>query len=83
MKCVSFKTESTAGISCAAMDDPTVGHVGFPIMQVKSLLIFLFFTTLQSCNEVKIVSVPDLGFFVSQNKGELLVRGPNVFKGEV
>ncbi len=58
------QTESTAGISCASMNDPTVGHVGHPLI----------------CNDIKLVSVPEMGFLVSENKGELCVRGANVFK---
>jgi long-chain acyl-CoA synthetase len=59
------QTESTAAVSAATCDDPTVGHVGCPL----------------SGMEVKLVTCKDLEFFARDLKGELCVRGPSVFQG--
>ncbi|GBG30027.1 Long-chain-fatty-acid--CoA ligase, putative [Hondaea fermentalgiana] len=48
--------------------DQTVGHVGPPL----------------ACSEYKLESVPDLGYTIKDPegpRGEVLVRGPNIFRG--
>ncbi len=57
--------QTEAIISLPAVDDVAVGHVGAPIRDV----------------EIKLVSEADLGFSAKNYTGELLVRGPTVFKG--
>jgi long-chain acyl-CoA synthetase len=47
------------------VDEVTSGHVGNPV-----------------CNtEVKLVSVPEMGYHAKDLKGEIWARGPGVFKG--
>jgi long-chain acyl-CoA synthetase len=45
--------------------DAEPGHVGVPI----------------PCNAVKLIDVPELGYFAKDNAGEVCVRGANVFRG--
>lgn len=45
--------------------DSVPGHVGVP----------------SPCNAVKLVDVPELGYYAKDNAGEICVRGANVFKG--
>ncbi|KNC98543.1 uncharacterized protein SPPG_06233 [Spizellomyces punctatus DAOM BR117] len=59
------QTESTAGCGVTWPGDYTVGHVGPPI----------------ACQEVKLVSVPEMNYNANDNKGEIWIRGHNVFKG--
>ena len=73
------QTESAAAATVTPMgDQATAGHVGIPL----------------SCNEVRLVAVPDMGYLVTdtqhgtgaaaiacRGRGEICFRGPNVFKG--
>jgi long-chain acyl-CoA synthetase len=47
--------------------DSVPGHVGVP----------------SPCNAVKLVDVPELGYFSKNQAGEVCVRGANVFKGNL
>lgn len=60
-------TETAATGTCQVKDDTRSGHVGIPF----------------SCCEIKLVSVPEMEYYVSSNppKGEICIRGPNVFAG--
>ena len=59
------QTESCGGLTMSLFGDYSLGHVGPPL----------------PCNELKLVSVPDMNYHAKDFKGEILVRGPNVFKG--
>lgn len=62
------QTECAAACTLTAANDPTIGHVGAPL----------------PCNEIKLVSVPDMDYNVSDKpnpRGEVCIRGPNVCKG--
>ncbi|KAJ3317965.1 hypothetical protein HDU76_000995 [Blyttiomyces sp. JEL0837] len=59
------QTESAGAATTTLSGDRDSGHVG----------------GLMNCNEGKLVSVPDMGYFAKDNKGEIWVRGDNVFKG--
>lgn len=60
-------TETSAATAVSRPDDPTIGHNGPPL----------------SCCEVKLESVEEMNYLVTDDPptGEVLVRGPNVFKG--
>lgn len=61
-------TETAAAISISMPSDPNVGHVGPPL----------------SCNEVMLVDVPEMNYTSADQpypRGEICVRGPNVFPG--
>jgi long-chain acyl-CoA synthetase len=56
----------TTGVSHAQWsEDPTSGNVGGPL----------------PCIEFKLVDVPDMNYFAKDVKGEICLRGPNIFKG--
>ncbi|KAK3555889.1 hypothetical protein QTP86_029801, partial [Hemibagrus guttatus] len=59
------QTECTAGCTFTTPGDWTSGHVGAPL----------------PCNLIKLVDVPEKNYFTSKGKGEVCVKGPNVFKG--
>jgi len=59
------QTESTAATSMYLFGDTVPGHVGVPLPDW----------------EIKLADVPDMGYFVRDNRGEVCVRGPGVFKG--
>ena len=69
------QTEGTAGATLGHIEDMgSVGHVGGPI----------------DCCEIILVDVPDMGYFSTdkhhhgvpcQGRGEICIRGPNVFCG--
>ncbi|XP_041363216.1 long-chain-fatty-acid--CoA ligase 5-like [Gigantopelta aegis] len=59
------QTEVVTGITGQFPGDTGGGHVGGPLV----------------CNYVKLVDVPDMNYFTSNNKGEVCVKGPNVFQG--
>src|SRR5690554_4000543 len=62
------QTECVSGCCIQNLEDTSVGHVGPPI----------------PCNEVKLVDVPDMDYLSTDKpfpRGELCVRGHNVFKG--
>lgn len=61
-------TETGAALTVQAYDDQlTAAHVGAPL----------------ACNEVKLVDVPEMGYISNApaQRGEICVRGPNVFGG--
>eukprot|EP00117_Sycon_ciliatum_P022679 scpid39032/ scgid0725/ Long-chain-fatty-acid--CoA ligase 5; Long-chain acyl-CoA synthetase 5 len=59
------QTESSAGATITIVGDSTTGNVGPPL----------------SCNEIKLVSVPELGYLAEEGRGEVCFRGHNIFKG--
>ncbi|KAI8923233.1 hypothetical protein BC831DRAFT_472173 [Entophlyctis helioformis] len=59
------QTETTGGLTSTWAGDYARGNVG-PCLP---------------CNEVKLVSVPEMNYHAKENKGEIWVRGPNVFSG--
>lgn len=69
------QTEGTAAATISSPDDmATVGHVGGPV----------------SCVEIVLEDVPEMGYLNTDSqhrsdpccgRGEILIRGPNVFKG--
>eukprot|EP00939_MAST-03C_sp_MAST-3C-sp1_P002214 g2214.t1 len=59
-------TETTAGGTCTTANDAgTTGHVGGPL----------------ACVEMKLVDVPEMGYFAKDGRGEVCIRGPTVFQG--
>uniref|UniRef100_A0A0N5AZZ6 Long-chain-fatty-acid--CoA ligase n=1 Tax=Syphacia muris TaxID=451379 RepID=A0A0N5AZZ6_9BILA len=59
------QTECVAACSLALEADCEYGHVGIPT----------------PCNAIKLVDVPELGYFAKDQVGEVCIRGYNVFKG--
>lgn len=59
------QTESSGACSVTHFADYSTGHVGGPI----------------GCCQIKLVDVEDKGYFASQNKGEICLKGLNVFSG--
>jgi long-chain acyl-CoA synthetase len=59
------QTEATCSITFSHPFDPTIGHCGPPV----------------SCFMVKLVDVPEMGYFSDNNQGEICAKGPSVFKG--
>ncbi|XP_067672294.1 long-chain-fatty-acid--CoA ligase 5-like [Haliotis asinina] len=59
------QTEATAGISFNIPGESSAGHCGPPL----------------ACNYVKLVDVPEMDYFAKDRKGEVCVKGPNVFMG--
>ncbi|XP_032825368.2 long-chain-fatty-acid--CoA ligase 1-like isoform X3 [Petromyzon marinus] len=59
------QTECTAGCTLTLPGDWKAGHVGAPM----------------PCNYIKLHDVKDMEYYTSQGKGEVCVKGPNVFKG--
>ncbi|GMR45720.1 hypothetical protein PMAYCL1PPCAC_15915 [Pristionchus mayeri] len=59
------QTECVAGASITMEGDATPGHVGMPV----------------PCLAIKLVDVPELGYFADNDAGEVCVRGHAVFKG--
>ncbi|XP_046560300.1 LOW QUALITY PROTEIN: long-chain-fatty-acid--CoA ligase 5-like [Haliotis rubra] len=59
------QTESTAGISFNIPGESSAGHCGPPL----------------ACNYVKLVDVPEMDYFAKDCKGEVCIKGPNVFIG--
>lgn len=60
-------TETSACATCQHSGDKQSGNVGIPF----------------PCCEIKLISVPEMGYSVSSEipKGEICIRGPNVFVG--
>eukprot|EP01090_Pellita_catalonica_P017049 TRINITY_DN5064_c0_g1_i3.p1 TRINITY_DN5064_c0_g1~~TRINITY_DN5064_c0_g1_i3.p1 ORF type:complete len:440 (+),score=72.37 TRINITY_DN5064_c0_g1_i3:735-2054(+) len=60
-------SETCATGTIQDITDPTNGNVGFPA----------------TCNEIKLISVPEMGYNVEDElaRGEICIRGPNVFGG--
>ncbi|XP_069123934.1 long-chain-fatty-acid--CoA ligase 5-like isoform X1 [Argopecten irradians] len=59
------QTESHAICSLTVVGDAEVGHVGIPL----------------ACNYLKVADVPDMNYFGKDNKGEVCIKGANVFAG--
>ncbi|VDD95642.1 unnamed protein product [Enterobius vermicularis] len=59
------QTECVAACTLAVEADCDYGHVGIPT----------------PCNAIKLVDVPELGYFSKDGAGEICIRGYNVFKG--
>ncbi len=59
------QTESCGGLTCSLQGDYSLGNVGYP----------------STCCQVKLVSVPDMGYLAKDLKGEIWVKGPAVCKG--
>ncbi|KAI8903489.1 hypothetical protein EDD86DRAFT_242914 [Gorgonomyces haynaldii] len=59
------QTESCGGLTVSWPGDYTKGHVGGPL----------------SNTEIKLVSVPEMGYHAKDLKGEIWSRGPGTFKG--
>ena len=59
------QTECVAAATITIEGDSVPGHVGVP----------------SPCNAIKLVDVPELGYFAKDNAGEVCIRGHNVFKG--
>lgn len=58
-------TETVAGVAMSLKDDPEDGSNGPPTPWC----------------EIKLRDLPELGYFIKDNCGEILVRGPSVFQG--
>ncbi|XP_055592368.1 long-chain-fatty-acid--CoA ligase 1 isoform X2 [Uranotaenia lowii] len=59
------QTECTAPITLTVQGDFVPGHVGPPV----------------ACNSIKLVDVPEMEYYASQQQGEICVKGANVFIG--
>ena len=59
------QTECVAASTITIEGDFVPGHVGVP----------------SPCNAIKLVDVPELGYFAKDKAGEVCIRGTNVFKG--
>ncbi|BFZ03559.1 hypothetical protein BsWGS_06594 [Bradybaena similaris] len=59
------QTENSAVSTLTIVGDSDPGHVGPPL----------------PCNMIKLADVPEMDYFSNNNKGEICIKGPNVFKG--
>jgi long-chain acyl-CoA synthetase len=59
------QTENSAVSTLTIVGDSNPGHVGPPL----------------PCNMVKLADVPEMNYFSNNNKGEVCLKGPNVFVG--
>jgi len=59
------QTENSAGATLTWLKDTSIGHVGPPL----------------TCNAIKLVDVPEKECFAKDGRGEICIKGPNVFKG--
>lgn len=61
-------TETSGGASTSAMDDPVLGHVGGPL----------------KCFKWRFMDIPEMNYTTQDKpypRGELLMKGPSIFKG--
>lgn len=61
-------TETSAAATSTAPEDPVLGHVGGPIR----------------CNKIRLRDVPEMQYFATDKpypRGEVQMKGPNVFSG--
>ncbi|VDK18768.1 unnamed protein product [Anisakis simplex] len=58
-------TECAAGTSAVIEADPITEHIGIPL----------------ACAAIKLVDVPELGYYAKDQAGEICYRGAHVFKG--
>ncbi|VDM41763.1 unnamed protein product [Toxocara canis] len=59
------QTENSAACTVCITADMDTGQVGIPSV----------------CNAIKLIDVPELGYFAKDNVGEICIRGYNIFKG--
>ncbi|XP_064601397.1 long-chain-fatty-acid--CoA ligase 5-like [Liolophura sinensis] len=59
------QTECHAIATLQVPGDHVAGNVGPPL----------------TCNYIKLADVPDMNYFAADQKGEICIKGPNVFKG--
>lgn len=59
------QTESHAICTMQLVGDAEAGNVGPPL----------------ACNYIKLADVPDMNYYAADNKGEICIKGPNVFTG--
>ncbi|KAL8565051.1 hypothetical protein ACOMHN_003427 [Nucella lapillus] len=59
------QTECHAICSLQLVGDSTIGTVGPPL----------------SCCAIKLVDIPEMDYYSKDNKGEICIKGPNVFRG--
>ncbi|VDD86665.1 unnamed protein product [Enterobius vermicularis] len=59
------QTECVAACTLGLEADSTAGHVGIPSI----------------CNAIKLMDAPEIGYFASNQVGEICIKGYNVFKG--
>ncbi|CAH1795346.1 unnamed protein product [Owenia fusiformis] len=58
-------TETSSVCTTTTRGDPTIDHVGPPL----------------SCSMIKLADVGEMNYFAREDKGEVCVKGPNVFMG--
>ncbi|CRK87831.1 CLUMA_CG001619, isoform A [Clunio marinus] len=58
-------TEAVAPVTLTVLGDHVTGHVGPPL----------------PCCGIKLVDIPEMGYFMSNNQGEICIKGTSVFKG--
>jgi len=58
-------TETSAGSTITLMEDPFTGNVGLPL----------------PCCEIRLQDVSEMNYFAKDNKGEVCIRGHNIFTG--
>lgn len=61
-------SETSAAATCTTKDDPILGHVGGPIR----------------CTKIRLKDLPEMNYFSTDKpypRGEIQMKGPNVFKG--
>lgn len=59
------QTETAAAVSLTLIDDATDGHIGIP----------------SPWAQIKLISVPELGYDANNNEGEICMRGIGIMDG--